>query len=198
MTMVSEGQKLGSCDGGEVNLKAKEMVAQADKQRAASEKLQAEQCHEFAAQAASPEIMKTQCTDATDRKTFCAAVQTHEKFRPLAEAEKVTNGANRPMSDSAALCGFSVEKQRAKLCSSAESQGKLDFIASQCPAEAEQLAKAQCAGRKYTAISDKYRGFCSSYANTSANDEPADVTPAGAAKSLLNKSKKSLGGLFGR
>jgi hypothetical protein len=204
MTMASEGQKLGSCDGAEANLKAKEMIAQADEQRAVGAKVQAEQCHEFAAAAVSPDVMKTQCTDAADRKTFCAAVQTHDKFRSLAEAEKSGNESQRPMSESAALCGFSVEKQRAKLCGSAESQGKLGFLKSQCPAEAEQLAKAQCAGRKYTAISNKYRGFCSSYANTSADDEPADiipaadVTPAGAAKSLLDKSKKSLGGLFGR
>src|SRR5205814_57641 len=139
MTMASEGQKLGSCDGGEVNLKMKGMLAQAEKEKAASAKQQLEQCHEFAAQASSPEIMKTQCTDATDRRTFCTAVQTHEKFLPLAQAEKVGNGANHPLSDSAALCGFSVEKQRAKLCASAESQGQLGFIQSQCPAEAEQL-----------------------------------------------------------
>ena len=198
MSMSYEGQKLGACDGTESNLKAKEMLALAEKQKVASEKQQKEHCHEIAAQGNSPYMMKTQCTDPADRKVFCGAVQTHENFQQLARAEKHTSGTEKPLSDSAALCGLSADAMRTKLCGSAESQGKLDFIASQCPAEAQALAKAQCAGRKYTAISDKYRGFCSSYANASSDDAPADNTPAGKAKSLLDKSKKSLGGLFGR
>jgi len=197
MTMSHEGQKIGACDGGEVNLKAKEMIAQADKANAAAKKVQIEQCHAYAAEASVPSMMRSQCTDPADRKVFCSAVQTHEKFQPLAEQEKKGVGS-RPLSEAAEICGFSAEKQRAKLCGVAESQERLGFLASQCPDEAQALARAQCAGRKYTAISDKYRNFCSSYASASSNDEAADDSAAGKAKSLLNKSKKSLGGLFGR
>jgi hypothetical protein len=196
MTMSYEGQKLGSCDGAEANLKAKEMVAQAKVQQAEGERQQAEQCRKMAAEAADPGVMLAYCKDPADRKTFCSAVQTHEKFLPMAETEKKTKGAQRPLSQSAELCGFSAEKQRAQLCTSAESKGDLRFIASQCPAESDRLAKAHCAGRRYTAISDQYRGFCSSYA--SAQQEEAN-TPAGQAKeALMDKSKRALGGLFGR
>jgi uncharacterized protein DUF3617 len=195
MTMSYEGQKLGACDGGETNLKAKEFQAQAEKMQAEGKKMQAESCHKMAAEASSPAIMKSQCNNAEDRKTFCSnVVSTHDRFQRLADMEKNSHSSDKPLSESASYCGFSVDKERARLCTSAVSEEKLGFVSSQCPAEAEQLAKAQCAGRKYTAIADKYRGFCASY----ASNQPADDSATGKAKSLLDKSKKSLGGLFGR
>lgn len=196
MTMAYEGQKLGACDGGEMNLKAKDMQAQANQAMAMQEKVQIQQCHDQAALATQPSFIKSMCKDPEDRRVFCAAVQTHDKFRPLAVAEKHATGKDSPMKDAVEVCGFSPAKQQAKLCASAEEMGKLGFIESLCPAEAAEIAKAQCAGRKYTAISDKYRGFCSSYASTSADDEATDDSAVGKAKGLLNKGKKGLGGLF--
>jgi Protein of unknown function (DUF3617) len=191
MTMNMEGRKLGRCDGGEINLQAKKMQAQAEQQMAAASVMMAEQCRSMAAEAVSPMVMKTQCKDPADHKTFCAAVQTHDKFMNLSEMEKMGDGSSRPLTESAELCGFAVDAQRTQLCGTAEQTGKLKFIASQCPAQATALAAAQCAGRSYTSISDQYRDFCSSYAST----EPEDGA-ASKAKGLLNKSKKALGGLF--
>jgi hypothetical protein len=191
MTMAYEGQKLGACDGGEMNLKGKEMAATALKQSAEIEKMQAESCHKTAADGGPPETMKLTCKDPKDKQTYCAAVQTHEKFRQLSRIEKQGNA--RSLTDAAEFCGFAVEKTRTQLCQSAGEN--FDFLANECPTEAAALAKAQCAGRKYTAISDKYRGFCSSY--TRAQEEADANSPGGKAKGLLQKAK-GLGGLFNK
>jgi hypothetical protein len=189
MTMSYEGQKLGSCDGGEMNLKAKDMLVEAKKQQAESDRIQVERCHEMAAQGTSPEMMKTVCKDPKDREVFCSAARTHDKFGQQALIEKSSNGNNKPLSETAAMCGFDVKTERTQLCATAEGNGKIDFITAQCPAEADQLAKAQCAGRKYTAISDKYRTFCAQYASNQEN------SPAGKVKCLWKG--RGLGGLLG-
>lgn len=191
MTMAYEGQKLGACDGGETNLKAKQIIAASEKQRAEGEKMQAESCHKMAAEGGSSEVMKQLCKDPKDKETYCAAVQTHDKFLQLSKAER--QGSAHMLQDAGAYCGFAADKTRAQLCMTAGEN--FDFIASECPTEAASLAKAQCAGRKYTAISDRYRGFCSSYA--SAQQEAQANTPAGKAKGLFEKAK-GLGGLLGR
>jgi hypothetical protein len=139
------------------------------------------------------------CKDPADVKTFCAAAQTHEKFRALADIERSSNGNTASLSDAARLCNFGVDEKRAQLCSSAEQQEKFDFLVSQCPVQGQRLAAAQCAGRTYTSMNPKYRDFCSSYASTSAqNDETAEgeATAGGKAKGLFNKGKKALGGIF--
>ncbi len=193
MSMAYEGQKLGACDGGETNLKAKQMLADAKQQQIEAEKADKERCHKFAADATSPDVMKAYCKDPEDRKVFCSAVVTHDKFLPLSKAERVNRGVNHPLTDAAEVCGFDIKKQRAQLCQSAEYRDKLEFLGSECPVEAATLAQAQCAGRRYTAISDKYRSFCANY----ASNQPADDSPAGAVKGLFNKGKRGLGGLLG-
>ncbi len=193
MSMSYEGQKLGACDGGEMNLKAKEMLAEGKRQQAQAEKDQIEHCHKVAADATSPDVMKGYCKAPEDRKVFCTNVVTHDKWLPLAKVERTSNGINRPLTDSAQICGFEVKKQRSLLCSSASSSEKFDFMVAECPVESAALAQAQCAGRRYTAISDKYRGFCSNY----ASNQPSDDSPAGKVKGLFDKGKRGIGGLFG-
>jgi hypothetical protein len=204
MTMAYEGQKLGPCDGGEMNLQAKKMVAQGQQQLAEQEKMMAEQCHKQAAEAASPQVMLTLCKDPEDHKVYCSAVKTYDKFQAFAVSEQqaVANGAGnqqgmRPLTESAQLCGFSVDAERARLCSSAEANGKLDFIVSQCPVQGQALAAQHCAGRSYTTMSTQYRSFCSSFASRQPEDASAEDTgTASKTKGLLNKGKKALGGLF--
>ncbi len=199
MTMNMEGRKIGSCDGGEINLKAKEMQAQAQQQMAQNEKMMAEACRKFAAEGNNPYMMTTQCKDPADRQTFCAAARTHDNFLSLSEMEKASAGSNapgaRPLAETEQLCGFSATAQREQLCNSAEQAGKVKFIVSQCPVQAQTLAAAQCAGRRYTAIAEQYRDFCASYASNEA--QQAENTPAGKAKGLFGKGKKALGGLLG-
>ena len=199
MNMTYEGQKLGRCDGSETNLQAKKQLAQAQQQMIDSDRMMAEQCHKMAAEATSAHLMQTSCKDPADIKTFCSTITTHDRFQSSAEAEKQTTergtgnypGA-KPLSEAAQLCGFSVDSERKRLCSTAEQSGKLGFISSQCPVEAAALAQMHCAGRSYTHISEKYRNFCATF----ASNPPEDNSAAGKTKGLLNKGTKALGGLF--
>jgi hypothetical protein len=208
VTMNYEGQKLGSCDGGEVNLQAKRMVDQANAQTAA---MQQQQCAQAAEQATLPSMMAS-CKDPRDIQTYCSHFQTYSVFDQQAKMQQQMSqsgtayGMSPPLDQSAQICSLKVATVRARLCASAEKDGQLDFLADQCPAEATTLAKAQCSGRSYTSMSSTYRGFCSRYA-TQSGDNGATATgkPAGGvvpalANDVTDKAKntlKSLGGLFG-
>lgn len=206
MNMTYEGQKLGKCDGREMNLQAKKMLADAQKQQAAQDKMMVEECHKIAADASSVTFMQTTCKDPADLRTFCDAVKTHDKFKDFAEREQVAHpaayGADaHPLTESAKMCGFTVDAQREMLCKSAEQGGNLQFIASQCPIQGAAIASAQCAGRRYTTINPTYRGFCATYARNQAQaqqtqEEAQPQTPMDKTKGLFNQGKKALGGLF--
>lgn len=201
MVMSYEGQKLGKCDGSETNIQAKKMVAEGERQKKQAEAQMAEHCHDLAAKAEGPSFLNA-CKDPADKRVYCEAVKKHDNFKRLAEQERMaarTNNSDpnaKPLTESARVCGFAIETEREGLCRSADQAGNLDFIASQCPVQAEALAAAQCAGRRYTAIAERYRNFCSSFASNQAQDDQQPQTPAEKTKGLFNKGKKALGGLF--
>lgn len=201
MTMAYEGQKLGgACDAGALKREVEQMQADAQRQQAQYERAQVESCHKMAAEATSPAMMGTQCKDPEDIKTFCSAVRTHDRFGDFAKADKQARpeanfpGA-RPLSESARLCGFTVETERARLCDSAEANGKLEFLANECPGQAQALARLQCAGRSYTTISARYRSFCAEFASNQQQEQrhAEENAPTGKTKGLLNAGKKALG-----
>lgn len=201
MTMDYEGQKLGgACDAGALKRDVERMQAHAQQQQADSERMQAESCRKLAAEASAPSMMGTQCKDPEDIKTFCAAVVTHDRFADYAKAEKQARpemnfpGA-RPLSEAAQLCGFQVETERARLCDSAEVNGKVGFIASHCPLQAQALARTHCAGRSYTTIGERYRNFCAEFASNQQEEQrrQEENSPAGKAKGLFNAGKKAFG-----
>jgi hypothetical protein len=146
------------------------------------------------------------CKDPADKETYCAAVRKPENFLRLAKVEEdnlryaayANNPDARPLTQTAQICGFVVEKEREGLCLTAERDGNLDFLASQCPKQAAGLAAAHCAGRRYTAIDARYRNFCSQYASSQSqqNAQQLPATPMDKTKGLLNKGKRALGGLF--
>jgi hypothetical protein len=232
MVMNYEGQKLGQCDGTEMNFVAKKMVADAERQQKLAEQQQLAACHDMAAKAEDPFFL-TMCKDPADKRTYCEAVGKPENFRRLAQAERrnaryaannVNNPSSKPLTESARVCGFALEQRRETLCKVAEQKNDLNFIATECPTQAAGLAAAQCAGRRYTAIADRYRSFCSEYASNQdeqqrqsrsgaageagqmdpneqqAQDQQQDpnqpATTGEKAKGLFNKGKKALGGLF--
>ncbi len=201
MTMAYEGQKLGgTCDAGAMKREADRMIAQSQQQQAAYEQAQKDSCRKMAAEGSTPAMMGTHCKDPEDIKTFCSAVRTHDRFAHLAKADKKAHpeanfpGA-RPLSESAALCGFQVDAERTRLCETAEANGKLGFIASECPVQAQALARTHCAGRSYTTISDRYRNFCAEFASTQQEEarRAEENSPTGKAKGLLNAGKKAFG-----
>ena len=82
MVMNYEGQKLGQCDGTEMNFVAKKMMADAERQQKLAEQQMAQRCHEMAAEAKI--LLPEQCKDPADKRTYCEAVRQPENFRRLA------------------------------------------------------------------------------------------------------------------
>ncbi|MDY6945808.1 MAG: DUF3617 family protein [Pseudomonadota bacterium] len=212
MVMNYEGQKLGKCDGGEANLQAKKMIAEGERQQKLANQQMIEQCHGMAAKADGPGFLMM-CKDPADQRTYCDAVKQPENFQRLSVQERRnaryaasnTSPDARPLTESARICGFVLEQHRDGLCRSADQSGDLGFIASECPTQAAGIAAANCAGRRYTAIAERYRGFCSSFASNQAEQGEAEQglaeqtqpeTAAEKTKGLFNKGKKALGGIF--
>lgn len=206
MVMNYEGQKLGTCDGREVNLQAKKLIAEGERQQKLADQQMKESCRNLAAKAEGPGFLQM-CKDPADKETYCAAVRKPDNFLRLAKQEEANvryaPNANspdaRPLTQSASICGFVVEKEREGMCELADKNGNLDFIASQCPTQAAGIAAAQCAGRRYTAIAERYRSFCSQYASNQAQQNEQQQqpnTPMEKTKGLFNKGKKALGGIF--
>lgn len=230
MVMNYEGQKLGKCDGTEVNFVVKKLMADAERTEKEMQRQQAQRCREMAAEAEGPAFL-LQCKDPADKRTYCEAVRKPENFRRLAQEERrrqrvssiPNDPSNKPLAESARLCGFSLEQERDAMCKIAEQKNDLSFIATECGVMAAGIAAQQCAGRRYTAINARYRSFCSEYASSQdeqqrleragaastydgsvGQDQPQDPqqdqeqpqTPGDKAKGLFNKGKKALGGLF--
>lgn len=205
MVMNYEGQKLGTCDGREINLQARKMIAEGERQQQLAGQQMKESCRNLAAKAEGPGFL-SMCTDPADKQTYCEAVRKPDNFLRLAKQEEDnlryapnnTSPDARPLTQSASICGFVVEKEREGMCQLADQNGNLDFIASQCPMQAANIAATQCAGRRYTAIADRYRSFCSQFASNQAqqDEQQQPGTPMDRTKGLFNKGKKALGGLF--
>ena len=209
MVLNYEGQKIGQCDGRETNLMAKKMIADAEREQKKAEAALSENCHKQAAAAEGPYFL-TMCKDPADKRAYCEAVRRPENFKRLADQERRnarfsqdTSPNARPLSESGRLCGFAVEQEREGLCRVAEQKNDLNFIATECPTQAAGIAAAQCAGRRYTAIAERYRSFCSEFASNQSQDEQQQQaqeqqpqTPAEKTKGLFNKGKKALGGLL--
>jgi hypothetical protein len=215
MTMNMESQRIGPCTGNESNLQAKRMVAkaQADSARMQAEaaRQQAQACADAARKAESPLLLQ-QCKDPETQKIYCASFQTHEPFRKQAEEEARTarSGATLPggsaaqmlpLTTSAKLCGVDPNKVRDRLCSTAEAQGQMAFIATQCVGLARAIAARECAGRSYTSISARYQAICASFATPAAAAGATGGGPPAEGKekkpNALSKGKKILGGLLG-
>lgn len=205
MVMNYEGQKLGRCDGREANLQAKKMIAEGERQKTLADQQMKDSCRNLAAKAEHPGFL-SMCTDPADKRTYCEAVRRRHNFLRLAKQEEANTryGNNnspdaRPLSESARICGFSVAQEREGMCQLADRDGDLEFIATQCPTQAAGLAAAQCAGRRYTAIAERYRNFCSQYASNQGQQADQQQQPENAAergRGLFNKGKKALGGIF--
>ncbi len=179
MTMNMESEKLGPCTGAETNIQAKKMVAKSQaesaKMQAELARQQAQACAEAAQKAESP-AMLAQCKDPQTLKTYCSNFQTHEAFRKQVEYEArsvkagATDEQSRPLSTSAKLCGVDTAKVRERLCGTAEAQGQMAFIATQCIGLARTIAARECAGRSYTSVAgSRYYPICAAFAGPAAD-----------------------------
>ena len=206
MTMNMESEKLaGGCTGNETNLVAKREVAKAQalgaQALAEAQAQQAKICADAARTADSPALLAN-CKDPATVKTYCSNFQTYEPFRKQAEEEArnarsggAASGAvaaqMQPLTTSAKLCGVDARKVRERLCGTAEAQGQMAFIATQCIGLARTIAARECAGRSYTSVSAKYHAICSSLAGPAAEDAGTGTAaaPAQASKVCVDAAR---------
>jgi hypothetical protein len=214
MTMNIESQKIGPCTGSEINFQVKKTIAKAQADAAAAQaeaaRNHAQMCAEAAQKADSPMLMEQQCKDPATIKTYCANFQTHEAFRKQADYEAqmgksgVSNAQTQPLTTSAKLCNVDVAQLRTRLCGTAESQGQMAFIATQCVALAGVIAARECTGRSYTSLAGSpYYPICASFASGAAGTPGATAPPPPPTEeqqskaNAISKGKKILGGLLG-
>ncbi len=228
MDMTTEGQKLGGeCDAGELKRKGEAIMAQARQAQAQSDKVMAEQCHQSAQRMDLNmfTIKGSPCTDPADKALLCETAQGYKGFGDLLSQERYARAmpeggaANHRLADTAAFCGFQPDALRTRLCSTAEHDDQLVFLAAHCPAQAAPLAKAQCAGRGFTgatAVAARYRAFCGALRGGEGasddgggasgdapaqqqkpQDPPKPQTQSEKAKDAIEKGKAKLKGLFG-
>jgi len=231
MDMVSEGQKIGGeCDANELKRKGEAIVAQAKQGQAQADKYMAGQCHDAATQVRLDlfKIKDSPCTNPADKALLCSTARGYDRFGDLLAAQRsgavadpsnpYAQDAGRRLSDIGSFCGFQPEAVHASLCGSAEKDNKLVFLGENCPAQADPLGKAQCAGAmQFTGgppIDAKYVSFCRAWVNTdsgrAASDAargagagkaqvpPKEQSQADKAKEAIEKGKAKLKGLFGR
>ena len=202
----------------------KKMIAKAQADAAAAQaeaaRRQAQMCAEEARKAENPQLLLQQCKDPETKKTYCSAFQTHEAFRKQAEYEARMSSSGAvgeqaaPLSTSAKLCAVDVAQLRKKLCDTAEAQGQMAFIATQCIALAARIAARECSGRSYTSVAGSpYYPICASVAAAPAGTPgtpgvgnatpppPPPPTPVEAPRKpksdTVSKGRKILGDLLG-
>jgi len=213
MNMTLSGKKLGRCDGTEVNGKAavaqrEQIKSQANAVLAQQNSAMAQVCAQQAEAGTSPYPFMAGtpgylCKDPGQKASYCAHFQTHKAFAKLAADEagfrqaNVNTGQSAPLTDSAALCGVQLTAVHDKLCASAEGQGEMDFLRAQCPEQVAAVVKRECAGRSYTSVSDKYRGFCSQAAVDTASTQDGSASRSDSAADKTSKGAKKLKGLLG-
>jgi hypothetical protein len=218
MEMVMAGKKLGGeCDAGEL----KRQVAAMQKQSADAQAQMAEN------QAKTAQMMAEMCAKGSeemavdlfagpsptckDKAKLCGPAVTRPGFG------KLRKHGPQQLDSAAKLCGFDVEKTRARLCKAANDEVKaggktppadaLQFLPPSCPVEAQAVAKQECAGRSYTGMPSPWRGFCVAEREAGLS-QGGEVTPAAAEdtgeeekpkEKAIDKAKKSiLKGLFGK
>lgn len=198
MTMKMHGKKVGPACDPEAERKAMEAKVdkfkeQAKDQEAKVAAARAKACDDAVNEVNPQAVAGTMPSCPPERRQdFCAKARTEEglvKLQRYAAYEKSSQGGYPGPKAAAKACGYDEAALFKEYCPSAEKRGKLDFLASSCPAEAKALGKRECAGRDYTALQgSKYRDFCALLKGEQLQEpEPATGT-AGPAKGKKGKA----------
>lgn len=212
MTIKMHGKKVGgACDPEEQKKKAEAQVekyqAQAKDMEARSAAVAVKQCDDAIEQMQGNAVAGGYvfCKDPAKKKAFCDRLRTHAGFSKAMEQapmEKSTGG-NMPGPVAASkACGLELEAVKKDLCVEAGKKELLAFLAPFCPAEAKLIAKRECAGRDYTALSgSKYRNFCARVAGDKLEAADGEEQPAKPSKKkkedTVDQGKKLLKGVLG-
>lgn len=202
--MTYAGENTGkACDAKALERQANAMIAQG---QAATEKY----CTDSARAGTLASLFfgaNATCADAKYKQMYCGNVKGERGYEMLAnEAQIATSTRNpNPVPDIERACGISMAGMERELCTTAEQRKSWTFLAKSCPAQAQPLAAAQCAGRGYTAMAESpYRAFCSAYgiepvSSDDAAAKPADApAPAKPAEGGVRRGIRGLRGVLGR
>ena len=205
--MTYEGRKLGgSCDPGALERQAQAAVAQGQAQQAAM-------CRQMAAEGQAAMFVGpgALCSSAADKATLCKVVKDYDGMDRLLATRRAVAAAPRGSAgdDSAQvarLCGFQVDAHATQLCGRAQSAGKMAFLARNCPALAEPIARRECVGRGYTTpVASGYGDFCAAWAQlngdtASAAEDGGDARAPeerGTGDALREGAREALKGILG-
>jgi hypothetical protein len=207
VNMAMSGRRLGGdCDANENERQAEEVRAQVEQQQAQQAELQAQGCAEAVDEMQLSALlgpvpgMAPPCKD--EQPAFCRRLQTREGL--VAFRNNSTQPDARPQAEK--LCRVRLADVEAKLCADAareQSRGRrlegeaVEFVFASCPAQAQALAKTECAGRSYTSMPEAQRDFCTRYARERLDrgepaSQPAPSVP------VPDVKREILRGIFGR
>ena len=177
MTMAYNGVKTGKpCDAKALERQVKATVAQG---AAAMDK----QCVDMAHNLEPVYFFGKQpiCSDAKYRTQFCAAAKGEAAYTKLhgyqTGAMAGVPGEPPLIPQVERACGFTMAAMNKELCSGAEQRKSWSFLAANCEAQAQVLAKRECAGRDFTARMahpSPYDDFCGAYAAHSGESRSGD------------------------
>lgn len=202
-----KGRKVGGdCDLEENERQAREMRRSLEEHQARQEEAAAASCAEaldrmqvYAFQPYQPGV-PVQCKEGAPR--FCKRLQTREglvAFRGASNDPNARGAAEK-------LCKVRLAEVEERLCAAAareRSKGSrpdgdtVEFIFASCPAEAQALAKTECAGRSYTSLPAAQRDFCTRY----AREQLDQGEPAAAGRPSIpmpDVKREIMKGIFGR
>lgn len=188
MVTTQEAEKTGKeCDAAEQERKMKAMMAKAE---ADSAKVMAEICARGAKEVSQVPTFfgkDATCKNPADLKTLCTSVRTPKGYYRLYDAQTAKMYGNEPagvkaLESSCALKGPAPLKE--ELCGQAEVKRWWNFLAKECPVQAQVVASRECAGRDFTALQGSpYAGFCGAMGTGSpaAGDAEGDALADGSA-----------------
>lgn len=200
MSMKLAGKRIGNpCDANEKMRQIRQTQHQAEVQGANA---MVEVCAQSAKAGQSAAFVGANafCKGPENKAMFCGSIETEEGF---AGVSYKAGDTSRGIAEAATYCGTTVDGLRSKVCARALAAENLQFVAQQCPQQADEIAKRECAGRTYTALAGtKYAQFCGTYAQAMlAGDDAAqneESKPAETKETTKEKGKKLIKGLFGK
>jgi hypothetical protein len=208
-TMKLAGKRLpGSCDPAEAGRAAQAQLAAI---RGQNEQATAQLCGGAVRDMHPDTLQVGNMCDAHYKSDFCKNLGTPDGFAMLAaRSHGAPAGVGTELDKAGTMCAVAIPALRTRLCTQADKQESLDFLASACLGDGkygQRIAARECAGRGYTSpAAARYRDFCSAYVGRGLARAPADTaapapTSAGQeaqdkAREALDMGKKLLKGLF--
>lgn len=190
MTQTWSGKKLGACEAVDV------AAASAAAQKQAAE-MQAQSCKSMQQARYWQGFDKGGPCEA-QRKDFCADM--NGTLRTLGTADGYAkNRGGAGLEGAFGFCGIATTGILPAACKDGVTSANWQFVADNCPAEAQTAAATNCEGRSYTVVmSGPYGPVCQKYAaDRWNNNKRTAAAPANPADALLKEGASKLKGLLG-